>query len=218
MKVSANRDASGKLDALSRRAASCQACPLWKDATQTVFGEGPPNADVMFVGEQPGDREDREGRPFVGPAGLLLDNALVEAGVDRKRIYVTNAVKHFKFERRGKRRLHKRPNASEIKICRYWLFEEIEAVSPRLIVALGATAAQGLVGKAIPVQRSRGSVFTAENGLRVFMTIHPSALLRLQGKEEKRSGYARFVNDLRSIERLLDYSPGETKSDIRAAG
>jgi uracil-DNA glycosylase family protein len=209
---STNSQASSKLDELGREAASCRACPLWKDATQTVFGEGPLNADVMFVGEQPGDREDREGRPFVGPAGLLLDKALIEAGVDRKRVYVTNAVKHFKFEPRGKRRLHKRPNASEIKICRRWLFEEIEAISPRLIVALGATAAQGLVGKAIPVQSNRGSVLTAESGLRVFVTIHPSALLRLQGEEAKRSGYASFVNDLRSIERLLDYSPDETKS------
>jgi uracil-DNA glycosylase family protein len=210
--ISTNSQASSKLDELGREAASCRACPLWKDATQTVFGEGPLNADVMFVGEQPGDREDREGRPFVGPAGLLLDKALIEAGVDRKRVYVTNAVKHFKFEPRGKRRLHKRPNASEIKICRRWLFEEIEAISPRLIVALGATAAQGLVGKAIPVQSNRGSVLTAESGLRVFVTIHPSALLRLQGEEAKRSGYASFVNDLRSIERLLDYSPDETKS------
>ena len=217
MSVSANSEASGKLDALSRRAASCQACPLWKDATQTVFGEGPPNADVMFVGEQPGDREDREGRPFVGPAGLLLDKALVEAGLDRKRIYVTNAVKHFKFEQRGKRRLHKRPNTSEIKICRRWLFDEIEAVSPRLIVALGATAAHGLTGRATAVQSNRGSVLTVDKGLRVFMTIHPSALLRLQDEEEKRSGYQSFVNDLRSIERLLDDSPDQTKSGARAA-
>ncbi len=217
MSVSANSEASGKLDALSRRAASCRACPLWKDATQTVFGEGPPNADVMFVGEQPGDREDREGRPFVGPAGLLLDKALVDAGLDRKRIYVTNAVKHFKFEPRGKRRLHKRPNASEIKICRRWLFDEIEAVSPRLIVALGATAAHGLTGRATAVQSNRGSVLTVDKGLRVFMTIHPSALLRLQDEVEKRSGYQSFVNDLRSIERLLDDSPDQTKSGARAA-
>jgi uracil-DNA glycosylase family protein len=215
--VSANSEASGKLDALSRRAASCQACPLWKDATQTVFGEGPPNADVMFVGEQPGDREDREGRPFVGPAGLLLDKALVDAGLDRKRIYVTNAVKHFKFEQRGKRRLHKRPNTSEIKICRRWLFDEIEAVSPRLIVALGATAAHGLTGRATAVQSNRGSVLTVDKGLRVFMTIHPSPLLRLQDEEERRSGYQSFVNDLRSIERLLDDSPDQTKSGARAA-
>jgi uracil-DNA glycosylase len=215
--VNANREASGKLDALRHRAASCQACPLWKDATQTVFGERPANADVMFVGEQPGDQEDREGRPFVGPAGLLLDKALVEAGLDRKRIYVTNAVKHFKFEQRGKRRLHKRPNASEIKICRRWLFDEIEAISPRLIVALGATAAHGLTGRAIAVQSNRGSVLTVDKGLRVFMTIHPSALLRLQDEEERRSGYQSFVNDLRSIERLLDYSPDQRKSGARAA-
>jgi DNA polymerase len=215
--VNANSEASAKLDALSRRAASCQACPLWKDATQTVFGEGPPSSDVMFVGEQPGDREDREGRPFVGPAGILLDKALVEAGLDRKRIYVTNAVKHFKFEQRGKRRLHKRPNTSEIKICRRWLFDEIEAVSPRLIVALGATAAHGLTGRATAVQSNRGSVLTVDKGLRVFMTIHPSALLRLQDEVEKRSGYQSFVNDLRSIERLLDDSPDQTKSGARAA-
>lgn len=193
---------SDKIDNLRREAASCQACPLWKDATQTVFGEGPPDAEIMLVGEQPGDREDREGRPFVGPAGLLLDRALADAGVDRKRAYVTNAVKHFKFEPRGKRRLHKRPNASEIRICRRWLFDEIEAIGPRLIVALGATAAQGLTGRAIPIQSNRGAVLDAANGLRVFVTIHPSALLRLQDEEEKRSAYTSFVNDLRLIEQL----------------
>ena len=193
---------SDKIDSLRREAASCRACPLWKDATQTVFGEGPPDAGIMLVGEQPGDREDREGRAFVGPAGLLLDRALADAGVDRKRAYFTNAVKHFKFEPRGKRRLHKRPNASEIKICRRWLFDEIEAIGPRLIVALGATAAQGLTGRAIPVQSNRGAVLDAANGLRVFVTIHPSALLRLQDEEEKRSAYASFVNDLRLIEQL----------------
>jgi len=171
----------------------------------------------MFVGEQPGDREDREGRPFVGPAGLLLDKALVEAGVDRSRVYVTNAVKHFKFEQRGKRRLHKRPNAGEIKICRHWLFDEIEAVNPRLIVALGATAAQGLTGRAIPVQSNRGAVLNATNGSRVFITIHPSALLRLQDEEEKRSGYASFVSDLRSelgknvVDACADFAGGTFK-------
>jgi uracil-DNA glycosylase len=193
---------SDKIDSLRREAASCRACPLWKDATQTVFGEGPPDAGIMLVGEQPGDREDREGRPFVGPAGLLLDRALADAGVDRKRAYVTNAVKHFKFEPRGKRRLHKRPNASEIKICRRWLFDEIEAIGPRLIVALGATAAQGLTGRAIPVQSNRGAVLDAANGLRVFVTIHPSALLRLEDEDERRAAYAGFVNDLRSVARL----------------
>jgi uracil-DNA glycosylase len=157
---------------------------LWKDATQTVFGEGPSTAEIMLVGEQPGDREDRDGRPFVGPAGQFLDRALADAGVDRERVYVTNAVKHFKFEPRGRRRLHKRPNAGEIKICRRWLFDEIDAIGPRLIVALGATAAQSLAGRAIPVRPNRGKILDVHNGLRVFMTIHPSALLRLQDEEE----------------------------------
>jgi uracil-DNA glycosylase len=205
-----------QIEGLRREAASCQACPLWKDATQTVFGEGPPDAEIMLVGEQPGDREDHEGRPFVGPAGLLLDKALAEAGVDRGRVYVTNAVKHFKFEPRGKRRLHKRPNASEIKICRRWLFEEIGAITPRLIVALGATAAQSLAGRVIPVQSNRGAVLDVANGLQVLVTIHPSALLRLQDEEEKRSAYASFVNDLRSIERSAGLSTGQAKCGVRA--
>jgi uracil-DNA glycosylase len=192
------------LDSLRREAASCRACPLWKHATQTVFGEGPPNAEIMFVGEQPGDKEDREGRPFVGPAGHFLDRALADAGVDRARVYMTNAVKHFKFEPRGKRRLHKRPNASEIKICRRWLFAEIELVQPRIVVALGATAAHGLTGRAVPVQSNRGAVLDGANGPRVFITIHPSALLRLENEEDKRSGYASFVQDLRAAEQLAD--------------
>jgi uracil-DNA glycosylase len=190
------------LDGLRGEAASCRACPLWKNATQTVFGEGPPDAEIMFVGEQPGDKEDREGRPFVGPAGLLLDRALAEAGVDRRRVYVTNAVKHFKFEPRGKRRLHKRPNASEIKICRHWLTGEIEAIGPRLIVALGATAAQGLAGRTIPVGANRGTVLDLEGGLRIFVTIHPSSLLRVEDEDERHSAYAGFVHDLRSVEQL----------------
>ena len=148
--------AENTLGSLRREAASCRACSLWTNATQTVFGEGPADAKIMLVGEQPGDKEDREGRPFVGPAGLLLDRALVEAGIDRERVYVTNAVKHFKFEPRGKRRLHKRPNTSEIKICRRWLAGEIEAIHPRLIVALGATAAQGLAQRAIPIRSQSG--------------------------------------------------------------
>ena len=199
-----DRRRQDSLDSLRRQAAACRACPLWANATQTVFGEGPPHAEIIFVGEQPGDKEDREGRPFVGPAGLLLDKALVEAGVDRGRVYVTDAVKHFKFEPRGKRRLHKRPNASEIKICRRWLFGEIDAVRPRLIVALGPTAAHGLTGRAVLVQSNRGAVLDGANGLRVFVTIHPSALLRLENAEEKRSGYASFVHDLRSVEQLAD--------------
>jgi DNA polymerase len=191
-----------RLDSLRREAASCRACPLWEHTTQTVFGEGPTDAEIMLVGEQPGDREDREGRPFVGPAGLLLDRALADAGIDRGRVYVTNAVKHFKFELRGKRRLHKRPNGGEIKICRRWLFDEIEAIGPRLVVALGATALQGLAGRAMPVGANRGAVLDLAGGLRVFITIHPSALLRLQDEEERHSAYTSFVNDLRLIQQL----------------
>jgi DNA polymerase len=191
---------------------------LWKNATQTVFGEGPADAEIVFVGEQPGDKEDLQGRPFVGPAGLLLDRALAEAGIDRGRVYVTNAVKHFKFEPRGKRRLHKRPNASEIKICRRWLSKEIELIHPRLIVALGATAVQGLAERAIPVQSNRGKVMDVANGLRVLITIHPSALLRLQDDEERHSAYAGFVNDLRAIEQLAKASASQSKSAVRAAG
>jgi len=206
------------LDNLRGEAASCRACPLWKNATQTVFGEGPSDAEIMFVGEQPGDKEDREGHPFIGPAGLLLDRALAEAGVDRSRVYVTNAVKHFKFEPRGKRRLHKRPNASEIKICRRWLTGEIEAIGPRLIVALGATAAQGLAGRSIPVGANRGTVFDLEGGLRVFVTIHPSSLLRVDDEEDRRSRYAQFVAELRSVEQLAKTSAPGAKSGARAAG
>jgi uracil-DNA glycosylase family protein len=185
------------LDRLRREAASCRACPLWKDATQTVFGEGPSAAKVILVGEQPGDREDLSGRPFIGPAGQLLDRALADAGVDRARVYVTNAVKHFKFEPRGKRRLHKRPNAGEIKVCRRWLIGEIEAVTPQLIVALGATAAQSLAGRAVPIQSNRGAVIDLPSGLSVLITIHPSALLRLRDEMEKRPAYDAFVHDLR---------------------
>jgi uracil-DNA glycosylase len=172
----------------------------------------------MFVGEQPGDLEGREGRPFVGPAGLLLDRAMADAGVNRNRAYVTNAVKHFKFEPRGKRRVHKRPNASEIKICRRWLFDEIEAIGPRLIVALGATAAQSLAGRTIPVQANRGKILALDNRLRVFVTIHPSALLRLQDEEERRSGYASFVNDLRSVKGLVERAASRANPDARKAG
>ena len=139
-------DKSAQIEALRREASGCRACPLWKNATQTVFGEGPVEADILFVGEQPGDREDQAGHPFVGPAGRMLDKALEEAGVDRKRAYVTNAVKHFKFEPRGKLRLHKKPNVGEINVCKRWLFGEIDVLKPRLVVALGATAAQSLRG------------------------------------------------------------------------
>jgi uracil-DNA glycosylase len=204
--VTGGGDSRPRLDRLRREAASCRACDLWKNATQTVLGEGPPDAEIVFVGEQPGDREDRDGRPFVGPAGLLLDRALEEAGVDRGRAYVTNAVKHFKFEPRGKRRLHKRPNAGEIRTCRRWLLDEIAAIRPRLIVALGATAAQSLAGRAVPIGANRGAVLEMESGARVFVTIHPSALLRLEDEDDRRSGYAGFVADLREARRLASAS------------
>jgi DNA polymerase len=191
---------------------------LWKNATQTVFGEGPSDAEIMLVGEQPGDREDLTGRPFVGPAGLLLDRALADAGVDRARVYVTNAVKHFKFEPRGKRRLHKRPNAGEIKICSSrWLFGEIEVIAPQLIVALGATAAQSLAGRPVPIQSNRGAVLDLPSGLQVLITVHPSALLRLRDDREKREAYDAFVKDLRSIAQIVGVravTPGRRGSEL----
>ena len=192
-------DKGDDIEALRQEAARCRACPLWKNATQTVFGEGPADADIVFVGEQPGDREDRAGRPFVGPAGLLLDKALAEAGVDRKRAYVTNAVKHFKFEPRGKLRLHKKPNAGEINVCKRWLFGEIEVLKPRLVVALGATAAQSLAGRPVPIAASRGETLALANGLIVFVTVHPSSLLRAPEKADREAAYAAFVKDLRLV-------------------
>jgi DNA polymerase len=206
------------LDTLSREAASCRACPLWKNATQTVFGEGPANAEIMFVGEQPGEKEDIQGRPFVGPAGLLLDRALAEAGVDRGRIYVTNAVKHFKFEPRGKRRLHKPTPAKSESAGDGSPEKSRRYARGSLSPFLGATAARGLAERAIPVQSNRGKVLDVANGLRIFITIHPSALLRLQDEDEKHSAYASFVNDLRSVERLAKASAGQPKCAIRATG
>ena len=200
-------DRSALLDALRDEAGRCRACPLWRNATQTVFGEGPPDPDIVFVGEQPGDREDREGHPFVGPAGLMFDKALAEAGIDRKRAYVTNAVKHFKFEPRGKLRLHKKPNASEIDVCKRWLLAEIDILKPRLLVALGATAAQSLVGKAVPVGRNRGAVIEIENARRAFITIHPSSLLRMPEPVDRQAAYAGFVADLRKIGELAGKLP-----------
>ena len=206
-------DKASEIARLRTEAASCQACPLWKNATQTVFGEGPPDADLLFVGEQPGDREDRAGLPFVGPAGRMFDRALGEAEVDRRRAYVTNAVKHFKFEPRGKLELHKSPNAGEIDVCRRWLFAEIVTLQPRLIVALGATAVQSLIGRAIAVGANRGKVFEERGGLRVFVTVHPSSLLRFQDEAAKREAYALFVADLRAIGALMTRSPNEAPTN-----
>ena len=194
-----SEDKARQIEALRSEAAECRACPLWKNATQTVFGEGPMEADILFVGEQPGDREDRVGRPFVGPAGLIFDRALSEAGVDRKRAYVTNAVKHFKFEPRGKLRLHKRPNAGEINVCRRWLFGEIEVMKPNLVVALGATAAQSLAQRPVAIGKNRGDTLVLASGLRMFVTAHPSSLLRAPDEAARQAAYALFVKDLRAV-------------------
>jgi DNA polymerase len=186
----------GKLAAEAR---GCERCPLFRDATQTVFGEGPDDAPVVFVGEQPGDQEDLAGRPFVGPAGQMFDRALVDAGLDRGRAYVTNAVKHFKFELRGKRRLHKKPNTGEIDACRWWLDRELSAIKPQLAVALGATAARALTGRAVTISRERGHVIELRPGLHGLITVHPSFLLRLPDAAARDAEYDHFVRDLRVV-------------------
>jgi uracil-DNA glycosylase len=196
-------DEATSIAGLRGAAKGCRRCPLWRDATQTVFGEGPENADVVFVGEQPGDQEDLAGKPFVGPAGRVLDEVLHEAGVDRLKVYVTNAVKHFKFEPRGKRRIHSKPNAGEVQACRWWLDRELGLLKPRLTVALGATAAQGLLGKAVPVTRMRGDVIEREDGVKVFITIHPSFILRIREPDDKQAERARLLRDMRDIRRLM---------------
>jgi DNA polymerase len=183
------------LDELRAQAAGCRACDLWKSGTQTVFGEGFADAEVMLVGEQPGDREDVEGRPFVGPAGRLLDSALEEAGIDRSRVYVTNVVKHFKWRPRGKRRIHQKPNMEEIGACRQWLEAELETVKPRVLVCLGATAAQALLGRQFRVSRQRGEFVDSPLAERVTATVHPSSILRAED-EDREAAMAEFTRDL----------------------
>ena len=191
------------LTALRDAEAGCTRCPLYRNATQVVPGEGPKHAQVMLVGEQPGDEEDRRGHPFVGPAGRVLDSAIVDAGIERKQVFVTNAVKHFKYEPRGKRRLHKRPDVPEIEACRWWLDIERGLVKPRVIVALGATAARGVLGRSVTIASVRGEVLDGANESRVIVTIHPSYLLRLQDDESKEREYKGFVDDLRRCAKLL---------------
>jgi uracil-DNA glycosylase family protein len=191
------------LQALREEAAGCRACPLWKNATQTVFGEGNPKALIMLVGEQPGDVEDREGHPFVGPAGRILDQALRDAGIDRALTYVTNAVKHFKWEPRGKRRLHKTPAQREIEACHQWLEREMAAVKPALIVCLGATAAKALLGPAFRITRERGQVLSREGLPPVLASFHPSYVLRLKGRPGGDEAYGQFVDDLRTAAAFL---------------
>jgi uracil-DNA glycosylase len=185
------------LEQLRQEAAGCRACDLWENATQTVFGEGAEGAPLMLVGEQPGDQEDLQGKPFVGPAGKLLERALTEAGIDRRRVYLTNAVKHFRWTRRGKRRLHERPNAGQVRACRPWLEAEIEVVRPRLIVLLGATAAQSVMGPAFRVSRQRGEVLPSPFGIPVLATVHPSSILRATDAESREAAMSSFIADLR---------------------
>jgi uracil-DNA glycosylase family protein len=181
---------------LRQAEARCTRCPLYKPATQVVPGEGPDHAPLMMVGEQPGNDEDLQGRPFVGPAGRMLDRAIAEAGIDRRAVFITNAVKHFKFEPRGKRRLHKRPNAYEVERCKWWNDIEIRLVRPKIVVALGATAARSLTGRTVTIGRVRGTFLPLGGGARLMVTIHPSALLRMQDEADKRREYAAFVRDL----------------------
>jgi uracil-DNA glycosylase len=193
------------LTGLGRLAAGCQACDLWRHATQTVFGEGAPSSRIMFVGEQPGDKEDLAGQPFVGPAGRLLDECLQEAGIERNQVYVTNVVKHFKWEpaERGKRRIHKKPRASEIAACRPWLDAEIRLVKPQIIVCLGATAAQSLLGKMFSVTRQRGQLVDSPLAANVIATVHPSSILRARDESDRQMQTHEFVADLKKVASLL---------------
>jgi DNA polymerase len=193
----------GALETLAREAAGCRRCPLWEPATQTVFGEGPATARMMLVGEQPGDQEDLVGRPFVGPAGQLLDRALAEAGIDRTTVYVTNAVKHFKFEPRGKRRIHVKPDAGDIAACAGWLVAERDAVAPAVTVLLGVTAASAVLGRAVTISRERGRPIAGTGNTQLLVTVHPSYLLRLPDEAAKAREYAAFVADLRQAAGLL---------------
>jgi DNA polymerase len=193
---------AGSLAELRRQVDGCRRCPLWRDATQAVFGEGPEGATVVFVGEQPGDQEDIAGKPFVGPAGKMFDAVLEDADFDRKKTYVTNAVKHFKFEPRGKKRIHSKPNAGEIKACRWWIDHELDFIKPELVVALGATAAQSLLGKAVPVTKLRGTTVEREDGLKVFITVHPSYLLRIPDEAAKEAERGRFLDDMKMVKKL----------------
>jgi uracil-DNA glycosylase family protein len=193
---------SKSLPELAREAKDCKNCDLWRNATQTVFGEGSPHSKIMLVGEQPGDQEDLQGKPFVGPAGHLLDASLVEAGIDRKKVYVTNAVKHFKWEPRGKRRIHKKPSAGEIAACRPWLDAEIAALKPKVIVCLGATAAQALLGSAFRVTERRGEFVDSPLAPYVMATVHPSSILRAPDEKTRHAEEKKFVEDLKRITKI----------------
>ena len=194
---------SPSLPKLREAAAGCKACDLWKTGTQTVFGEGTRNAEIVFVGEQPGDKEDLAGRPFVGPAGRVLDEALEAAGIDRKLAYVTNAVKHFKWEPRGKRRIHAKPNWAELTACRPWLDAELAVVKPKVLVALGATAAQALLGRQFRVTKQRGVPVESDLAPHVIATVHPSSILRQETDEDRAAAFDELVRDLKVVAKLL---------------
>jgi len=191
------------LESLREAASGCRGCELWEDATQTVFGEGAKHATVMLIGEQPGDREDLEGKPFVGPAGRILDEGLEAAQIARTSVYVTNAVKHFRFTRRGKRRLHEKPNSQQVRACRPWLQAEVETVRPSLLVLLGATAAQSLLGPTFRVTQHRGKVIPTPLGIPAVATVHPSSILRAPDDAAREEAMAAFIADLRSVKRQL---------------
>jgi DNA polymerase len=202
-KLPADLPEAGSLGELREQAETCTRCPLYRNATQTVFGEGPLKAEVLFAGEQPGDQEDLAGRPFVGPAGRIFDAILAEAGIPRDRTYVTNAVKHFKFEPRGKKRIHSKPNAGEVRACSWWIERELKFIRPEVAVALGATAALSLVGKPVPVLKMRGKTVAREDGLPVFLTIHPSFLLRIRDSADKAAERRRFLDDMLRVRELM---------------
>jgi uracil-DNA glycosylase family protein len=189
--------ANTTLAAIAEEAAGCTRCHLYRNATQTVFGEGPEDARVLLVGEQPGDQEDTKGHPFVGPAGQLLDRALQAAGIDRRETYVTNAVKHFKFEPRGKRRIHKKPDRPEIDACRWWLEREVALLAPEVVVAMGSTAGLAVTGRRVAIMKERGTLIDHPDGFRVLVTVHPSALLRIPDRTAKAAAFDQFVADLR---------------------
>jgi uracil-DNA glycosylase len=192
------------LKTLREASRSCKGCDLYKNATQTVFGEGPAGANVMFVGEQPGDQEDRQGRPFVGPAGRLLNKALAEAGIPRDEVYVSNAVKHFKWIWRGKRRLHQKPSIRQVMACRPWLEAELQVVRPKIVVCLGATAAQSVLAGPELITKARGKFIESDSDRIIFITIHPSAIYRHREKEEQEKEYRRFVSEMKQVQRKLE--------------
>ena len=207
---------SKTIAALRKAADRCQACDLFKHATQVVFGNGPVSASVVFIGEQPGNEEDLQGVPFVGPAGHLLDRALEEAGIERAEVYVTNVVKHFKFEERGKRRIHKKPNSSEIDACHPWLEAEISLIKPKIIVCLGATAAQAILGRAYRLTKERGTFMPHEWAPFVTATIHPSAILRAPDEQQRHQQYKELVEDLKQVKKKLQQPTGRIRKQASA--